>query len=234
MTSLEDRIAALEAKVAALVAPRSTARVFTPDRDAALRQHWEAGLRATEILPLLNALPAVAPVASQQAVTSRAMKLKLKRPPGWRAETMVIASTTTWGPERRAALRRDYGRIRPHALLEHLNTLPGQRIQNVDSMRRAAIRLGIRSQRLVPNKPLAPAAPQAAPAPAPDKPALLTLEEQEAAVADVWWRKHARAMELFAQGKSAEAVAASIKVPLREACRLLGEYRNHAAARKAA
>ena len=73
-----------------------------------------------------------------------------------------------------------------------------------------------------------------APAPEPDKPALLTPEEQEAAVAEAWARKHARAMELFAQGKSAEAVAASIKVPLREACRLLGEYRNHAAARKAA
>jgi hypothetical protein len=41
-------------------------------------------------------------------------------------------------------------------------------------------------------------------------------------------------MELFAQGKSAEAVSASIKVPLREAFRLLGEYRNQAAQRKAA
>lgn len=234
MTSLEERIAALEAKVAALVAPRSTARVFTPERDAALRQHWEAGLRATEILPLLNALPAVAPVASQQAVTSRAMKLKLKRPPGWRAQTMVMGATTTWGPERRAALRRDYGRIRPHALLEYLNTLPGQRIENVDSMRRAAVRMGIRSQRLVPNKPLAPAERQVAPALEADKPALLTPEEQEAAVAEAWARKHARAMELFAQGKSAEAVAASIKVPLREACRLLGEYRGQVAGRKAA
>lgn len=234
MTNLEERIAALEAKVAALVAPRSTARVFTPERDAALRQHWEAGLRATEILPLLNALPAFAPVASQQAVTSRAMKLKLKRPAGWKAQTLMMSATTTWGPERRAALRRDYGRIRPIALLEYLNTLPGQRIQNVDSMRRAAIRLGIRSQRLVPNKPLAPAERQAASAPEPDKPELLTPEEQEAAVAEAWARKHARAMELFGQGKSAEAVAASIKVPLREACRLLGEYRSQAAGRKAA
>jgi hypothetical protein len=234
MTSLEERIAALEAKVAALVAPRSTARVFTPERDAALRQHWEAGLRATEILPLLNALPAVAPVASQQAVTSRAMKLKLKRPPGWRAQTLMMSATTTWGPERRAALARDYGRIRPIALLDYLNTLPGDRIKNVDSMRRSAVRLGIRSQRLVPNRLPAPAERQAALAPEPEEPAPLTPEEQEAAVAEAWARKHARAMELFGQGKSAEAVAASIKVPLREACRLLGEYRNQAAGRNAA
>ena len=53
-------------------------------------------------------------------------------------------------------------------------------------------------------------------------------------MAAAWARKHARAMELFGQGKSAEAVAASIKVPLREACRLLGEYRNQAAGRNAA
>jgi hypothetical protein len=232
MTSLEDRIAALEAKVAALVAPRSTARVFTPERDAALRQHWEAGLRASEILPLVNALPAVAPVASQQAVTSRAMKLKLKRPAGWKAQTLMLSATTTWGTERRAALRQHYGAIRPLALLEHLNTLPGERIKNVDSMRRAAVRLGIRSQRLVPNKPPAVAAPQVTPAPEQSPP--LTPEEQEAAVAGAWARKHARAMELFAQGKSADAVSASIKIPLREAFRLLGEYRNQAAQRKAA
>ncbi len=234
MTSLEERIAALEAKVAALVAPRSTARVFTPERDAALRQHWEAGLRATEILPLLNALPAVAAVASQQAVTSRAMKLRLKRPAGWKAQTLMMSATTTWGQERRAALRRDYGRIRPIALLDYLNTLPGDRIKNVDSMRRAAVRLGIRSQRLVPNRPPAPAERQATPAPEPEKPTPLTPKQQEAAVAEAWARKHARAMELFGQGKSAEAVAASIKVPLREACRLLGEYRNQAARRNAA
>lgn len=234
MISLEERVARLEAQVAALVAPRTIARVFTPERDAALRQHWEAGLRATEILPLLNALPAVAPVANQQAVTSRAMKLKLKRPAGWKAQTLMMFATTTWGPERRAALRRDYGRIRPIALLDYLNTLPGDRIKNVDSMRRAAVRLGIRSQRLVSNKPLAPAERKAASALEADKPALLTPEEEEAAVAGAWARKHARAMELFAQGKSAKAVSASIKVPLREACRLLGEYRNHAAARKAA
>ena len=53
-------------------------------------------------------------------------------------------------------------------------------------------------------------------------------------MASAWARKHARAMELFGQGKSAEAVSINIKVPLREACRLLGEYRNQAAQRKAA
>jgi hypothetical protein len=115
-----------------------------------------------------------------------------------------------------------------------LQYMPGPAIGSIKTVRSATVRLGIKSAGLVrkappPRRP----APIITPAPEPE-PAPLTPEEQEAAVADAWARKHARAMELFGQGKSAEAVAASIKVPLREACRLLGEYRNQAAQRKAA
>lgn len=240
MISLEERVARLEAEVAALVAPRTIARVFTPERDALLTQDWRAGKRATEILPRLNALPGAAPVASVQAVTSRAMKLHLKRPEGWKAATLSDSATTVWHQERQALLRAEYGRMKPQLLLEAINALPGQRIESVDSLRRAAARFRIKSARLlVPSKATPPPAPRpprawpVTPAPEPE-PEPLTPEEQEAAVAAAWARKHARAMDLFGQGKSAEAVSASIKVPLREACRLLGEYRNQAAQRKAA
>jgi hypothetical protein len=114
--------------------------------------------------------------------------------------------------------------------------MPGPAIASIKTVRSAAVRLGIKSAGLVrETPPPRRAAITATPAPEPEpEPQPLTPEEQEAAVADAWARKHARAMELFAQGKSAEAVSASIKVPLREAFRLLGEYRNQAAQRKAA
>jgi hypothetical protein len=231
MMTLEERVAALEAKLAALTQPRKLMKVFNPERDAALREHWQAGKRATEILPILNAIPATLPVSSAQAVTSRAMKLHLKRPEGWKAATLSDSATTVWHQERQALLRAEYGRMKPQLLLEAINTLPGQRIESVDSMRRAAARFRIRSARLlVPGKAAPPPAPKpprawpVTPAPEPE-PQPLTPEEQEAAVAAAWARKHARAMELFAQGKSAEAVSASIKVPLREAFRLQAMHR---------
>jgi hypothetical protein len=236
MMTLEERVAALEAKLAALTQPRKLAKVFNTERDAALREHWEAGKRATEILPILNAIPATLPVSSAQAVTSRASKLRFKRPPGWRAYVPVDAVSKVWTPERVAFLKANYGRLVPAELHRQINAMPGVKLENASSVRRAAARFGFKSARQLP-PPTPPRRPDmmATPAPEPEpEPQPLTPEEQEAAVAAAWARKHARAMELFAQGKSAEAVSASIKVPLREACRLYGEYRSQAAQRKAA
>jgi hypothetical protein len=236
MKTLEERVAALEAKLAALTQPRKLMKVFNPERDAALREHWQAGKRATEILPILNAIPATLPVSSAQAVTSRASKLRLKRPPGWRAYVPVDPASKIWTPERVAFLKANYGRLVPAELHRQINAMPGPALKNAETVRRAATRFGFKSARqLPPPSPPPPHRPAmtAAPAPAPE-PQPLTPEEQEAAVAAAWARKHARAMELFAQGESAEAVSASIKVPLREACRLYGEYRSQAAQRKAA
>jgi hypothetical protein len=277
------------------MAPRSQARVFNAERDAALRQGWEAGLRASEILPKLNAIPGFAPVSSVQSLIQRAMKLKLARPEGWKLHRLAQSAPKVWSGERRAMLAerinkmpdaelfaalnalpghpiknasamrekaqhlgflrgaapqpphiwtvarrtflaQHYGRLAPKALLEALRELPGDPILHVDSIRRAANRFGYRSARQLP-PPIPPrrmAAPRPEPAPEPDEPPPLTPEEQEAAVAAALERKHASAMKMFAQGKSPDAVAASIKVPLREACRLLGEYRNQVAQRKAA
>ena len=296
MTNLEERIANLEAKVAYLMAPRSQARVFNAERDAALRQHWEAGLRASEILPLLNAIPGFAPVSSIQSLMQRAIKLKLARPEGWKLHRLAQSAPKVWSEERRAMLAerinkipdaelfaalnalpghpikstpamrekaqhlgflrgaapqpphiwtvarrtflaQHYGRLAPQTLLEALRELPGDPILNAGSIRRAANRFGYRSARQPPpdTPPRRISTPRSEPAPEPEpEPQPLTPEEQEAAVASAWARKHARAMELFGQGKSAEAVSANIKVPLREACRLLGEYRHQAAQRKAA
>ncbi|MFN8993585.1 MAG: hypothetical protein ACK5X3_07980 [Pseudomonadota bacterium] len=278
--------------------PGNGRAVFTPERCAALKEDWQAGVSAAAIMARLNTMPCAYPVASPQAVMDKARVLGLKRPKGWALAQKRTAAPRSYTPERRALLRRlinlipdadllerlnalpgpavrnaramrdraqlfgylaerprksgpnqgtwseareaflrqNYGRISPAELLAALQAMPGPAIASIKTVRSAAVRLGIKSAGLVRQAP-PPRRPAiiAAPAPAPEpEPAPLTPEEQEAAVAAAWARKHARAMELFAQGKSAEAVAASIKVPLREACRLLGEYRNQAAQRKAA
>lgn len=275
--------------------------VFTPERCAALKEDWEAGVDASAIMERLNTMPCAYPVASAQAVMDKARALGLKRPEGWARTKKQTAKPRTWTQERRvllhnlinlipdddllerlnalpgpaipksramraraqelgylaerprksgpnngtwtsareALLRQNYGRIPSAEILAVLQALPGPPIASVKTLRSAAVRLGIKSAGLVkrrppPRPPAVIATPAPEPEPEPEAARPLTPEEQEAAVAEAWARKHARAMELFAQGKSADAVSASIKVPLREACRLLGEYRNQAAQRKAA
>jgi hypothetical protein len=278
--------------------PGNGRTVFTPERCAALKQDWQAGVSAAAIMERLNTMPCDYPVASPQAVQDKARVLGLKRPEGWALAHKKTAAPRTWTNERRELLRKlinlipdadllerlnalpgpavrnahamrdraqvfgylaerprksgphqgtwtelrisflrqNYGRIRPAELLVALQAMPGPAIGSIKTVRSAAVRLGIKSAGLVrETPPPRRAAITATPAPEPEpEPQPLTPEEQEAAVASAWARKHARAMELFGQGKSAEAVSINIKVPLREACRLLGEYRNQAAQRKAA
>jgi hypothetical protein len=207
-------------------APRS----YTPERRALLHKLINL-IPDADLLERLNALPGPA-VRNARAMRDRAQLF------GYLAERPRKSGPNqgTWSEEREEFLRQNYGRIPPAELLVALQAMPGPTIASIKTVRSAAVRLGIKSAGMVREAP-PPRRPAiiAAPAPAPEpEPAPLTPEEQEAAVAAAWARKHARAMELFAQGKSAEAVSASIKVPLREACRLLGEYRNHAAQRKAA
>jgi hypothetical protein len=277
--------------------PGNGRTVFTPERCAALKQDWQAGVSAAAIMERLNTMPCDYPVASPQAVQDKARVLGLKRPEGWALAHKKTAKPRTWTNERRellrnqinlildadlleklnalpgpavrnahamrdraqvfgylaerprksgpnqgtwnaareAFLRQNYGRIRPAQLLAALQAMPGPAIASIKTVRSAAVRLGIKSAGLVREAP-PPRRPthMATPAPEPEEPHPLTPEEQEAAVATAWARKHARAMELFGQGKSTEAVSINIKVPLREACRLLGEYRHQAAQRKAA
>jgi hypothetical protein len=276
--------------------PGNGRTVFTPERCAALKQDWQAGVSAAAIMERLNTMPCDYPVASPQAVQDKARVLGLKRPEGWALAHKKTAAPRTWTNERRQLLRAQINLIPDADLLERLNALPGPAVRNAHAMRdraqvfgylaerprksgphqgtwtelrvsflrqnyerippaellvalqympgpaigsiktvrSAAVRLGIKSAGLVREAP-PPRRPALIITPAPEpEPAPLTPEEQEAAVADAWARKHARAMELFGQGKSAEAVSINIKVPLREACRLLGEYRNQAAQRKAA
>jgi hypothetical protein len=270
--------------------------VFTPERCAALKEDWQAGVDASAIMERLNTMPCAYPVASPLAVMDKARALGLKRPEGWMRAKRQTSKPKTWTNERRdllhnlinlipdddllerlnalpgpavrnrrsmrdraqelgylaerprrsgpnqgtwtelrtSFLRENYGRIPPAQLLVALQYMPGPAIGSLKTVRSAAVRLGIKSAGLVrETPPPRRAAITATPAPEPE-PQPLTPEEQEAAVASAWARKHARAMELFSQGKSAEAVSINIKVPLREACRLLGEYRNQAAQRKAA
>jgi hypothetical protein len=187
-----------------------------------------------DLLERLNALPGPA-IPKGRAMRGRAQEL------GYLAERPRKSGPNngTWTSAREALLRQNYGRIPTAEILAVLQALPGPPIASVKTLRSAAVRLGIKSAGLVkrrppPRPPAVIATPAPEPEPEPEAARPLTPEEQEAAVAAAWARKHARAMELFAQGKSADAVSASIKVPLREACRLLGEYRNQAAQRKAA
>jgi hypothetical protein len=274
--------------------------VFTPERCAALKEDWQAGVSAATIMERLNTMPCAYPVATPQAVQDKARVLGIKRPEGWALAKRKTAKPRTWTNERRqllraqinlipdadlleklnalpgptvrhihamrdraqvfgylaerprksgpnqatwtdareAFLRQNYGRIPPAEFLAALQAMPGLAIGSIKTVRSAAVRLGIKSAGLVkeappPRRPAIIAKPAPEPEPEPE-PQPLTPEEQEAAVAAAWARKHARAMELFGQGKSAEAVSASIKVPLREACRLLGEYRSNQAARRKA
>jgi hypothetical protein len=205
-------------------APRS----YTPDRRALLRKLINL-IPDADLLEKLNALPGPA-VRNARAMRDRAQLF------GYLAERPRKSGPNqgTWTQLRESFLRQNYGRIPPAELLVALQYLPGPAIASIKTVRNAAVRLGIKSAGLARQSP-PPRHPVMIPARAPEpEPDPLTPEEQEAAVAAAWARKHARAMELFAQGKSADAVSASIKVPLREACRLLGEYRNQAAQRKAA
>lgn len=139
----------------------------------------------------------------------------------------------TWTDERLAFLRENYGRIRSAELLERLQAMPGGPIASIKTARSAAARHDIKSACIFRFKPTAPvrraAKPRAifvAPAPAPEpEPAPLTAEQQEAIVADRLAKQEEQALRMFSQGKDATSVSAALKIPLREAFRLAGLYR---------
>lgn len=296
MKTLEERVAALEAKLAELLMPNASRPVFTKEREALLRERWQAGDRAGDIMDKLNTLPAPLPVRTAQSVMQQAKFLGLKRPEGWRNASYVTAPTiwtderrdmlgnlvnlildadlleklnalpgpkvksidamrlkaqrlgflserprkpgpheATWTAERKAFLRAQYGRMMPADLFTALQAMPGTPLASPDAIRRAAVRYGIKSAREIPNgfapgnintprrhtKPAAPA-PAKQPEPQPEP---LTLEQQEANVANMLARREEQAMALFAKGRDPASVSATLKIHLREAYRLAGLYR---------
>lgn len=291
MKTLEERVATLEARLADLLKPNPSRPIFTPEREELLRQLWQEGLRAGEIMDRMNALPAALPIRNVQSVMQHAKWLGLSRPEGWRSSKYVATPVTwtearqeilgnlinlipdadlleklnalpgpkvksahamrekaqrlgflrarpkkpgpdelKWTDERKAFLRENYGRMRPADLLEAVQAMPGGQLSNVESIRRAATRYGIKSARVIPHgfaPRQAPTTRRSAPPPrAPEpEPEPLTAEQQEAIVADRLAKREAHAMDLFSKGKDATSVSATIGIPLREAFRLAGLYR---------
>lgn len=291
MKSLEERVATLEARLAELLKPNPSRPIFTPEREEVLRQGWQEGLRAGEIMDRMNALPAALPIRNVQSVMQHAKWLGLSRPEGWRNSKYVAAPITwtearqeilgnlinlipdadlleklnalpgpkvksahamrekaqrlgflrarpkkpgpdelKWTDERKAFLREHYGRMRPADLLEAVQAMPGGQLSNVESIRRAATRYGIKSSRIIPHgfaPRQAPTTRRAAPPPrAPEpEPAPLTPEQQEARVAEMLAEREATAFKMFAARRDAHAVSAALKIPLWQACRLQGAYR---------
>lgn len=179
-----------------------------------------------DVLERLNALPGP-PVRSIGAMRDRAQRA------GYLAERPRKPGTdqTTWTEERLALLRQCYGRLPPAELVAALNAMPGARIASIKTVRSAAARMGIKSAGMLqsppPRHPTRKAKPRpimAAPAPEP-APRPLTQEEQEAIVAAMLTKREARAIELFSKGKDPIIVSATLKIPLREACRLQGMHR---------
>lgn len=179
-----------------------------------------------DVLEKVNALPGPR-AKSINAMRDRAQRMGYlaarPRTPG--------LQQPTWTDERLALLRQAYGRIRPAELVAAINAMPGAPIASIKTVRSAAARYGIRSScmlRSTPPRRKPRAAPRPTPPalPAPDpQPAPLTLKEQEAKVAAMLATREAKAMELFAKGKDAASVSATLKIPLREAIRLQALYR---------
>ena len=136
-----------------------------------------------------------------------------------------------WNDKRLTYLRGCYGRVPPAELLATLQAMPGAPIANIKTVRSAARRFGIKSPMILrlpaKPKPRADAKPRPtfAPSAREPEPEPLTQEEQEARVAQRLAAQEAKAMEMFAARKDAHAVSAALKIPLREACRLQGAYR---------
>jgi hypothetical protein len=121
--------------------------VFTPERCAALKEDWEAGVDASAIMERLNTMPCAHPVASAQAVIDKARALGLKRPEGWARAKQQTAKPRTWTQERLDLLHKQINLIPDDDLLERLNALPGPAVRNRRSMRDRAQDLGYLAER---------------------------------------------------------------------------------------
>jgi hypothetical protein len=182
-----------------------------------------------DVFERLNALPGPT-VRSISAMRDRAQRLGYlvgrHRPPG--------QQQPVWTDERLAYLRESYGRVRPAELLEKLQAMPGGPIATIKTVRSAAVRFGIRSPCILRTPP-APRArrasrparprPTFAPSEPEPEPAPLTLEEQEANVAEMLAERETTAFKMFAARKDTHAVSAALKIPLWQACVLQGAYR---------
>jgi hypothetical protein len=125
--------------------------VFTPERCAALKEDWQAGVSAAAIMERLNTMPCAYPVATPQAVQDKARVLDLKRPEGWARAKRQTAKPRTWTNERRDLLHNLINLIPDDDLLERLNALPGPAVRNRRAMRDRAQELGYLAER--PRRP---------------------------------------------------------------------------------
>lgn len=205
---------------------RLTPRLWSAARKDLLRNLINL-IPDADVLERINALPgpAVKNISAMREHAQRAGYLAAR--PARRGPPQG-----TWTDERRAFLRENYGRIRPAELLERLRAMAGPPIANIKTVLNAATYFNIRRPRILRAPALPCLAHQAAkprailPAPAPaPAPLPLSAEEQEAVVADVLAKREEQAMRLFSQGKNATSVSAALKIPLREAFRLAGLYR---------
>lgn len=206
---------------------RFTPRLWTEARLELLRNLVNL-IPDADVLERINALPGPA------IKNIRAMREKAQRSGYLAAQPRQRGpQREMWNAERLAYLRENYGRVQPAELLATLQAMPGEAIANIKTVRSAARRFGIRSplilrapkprarstpKRLKPRPTFAPNATEPEPAP-------LTLEQQEARVAEMLAAREATAFKMFAARRDAHAVSAALKIPLREACRLQGAYR---------
>ena len=204
---------------------RFTPRLWTPDRRELLRNLINL-IPDADVFERINTLPGAA-VKNIRAMRECAQRLGyLAARPRRRGP-----QKGTWTDERRAFLREHYGRIRPAELLARLQAMDGAPIANIKTVRTAAAHFNIKSPGVL-RTPAAsrlahrPTPPRAIlPRPPEPEPKPLTAEEQEAIVADLLAKREAHAMDLFSKGKDATSVSAALKIPLREAFRLQGLYR---------
>ena len=204
---------------------RFTPRLWTPARQELLRNLINLAPDA-DVLERINALPGAA------VKNARAMRERAQRS-GYLAERPQRRGPqpTVWTDERRAYLRENYGRIRLTELLHALQAMAGEPIASSKTVRNAARSLDISSPGILrlPAKPKTrPAArPRPTFAPSADEPAPepLTREEQEARVAEMLAARETTAFQMFAARKDAHSVSAALKIPLWQACRLQGAFR---------
>jgi len=121
--------------------------VFTPERCAALKEDWQAGVSAAAIMERLNTMPCAYPVATPQAVQDKARALGLKRPEGWMRAKRQTSKPKTWTNERRDLLHNLINLIPDDDLLERLNALPGPAVRNRRAMRDRAQEFGYLAER---------------------------------------------------------------------------------------
>jgi hypothetical protein len=121
--------------------------VFTPERCAALKEDWEAGVDANAIMDRLNTMPCAYAVASANAVIDKARALGLKRPEGWMRAKKQTAKARTWTDQRKELLHNLVNLIPDDDLRERLNALPGPTIPPGRAMRARAQELGYLAER---------------------------------------------------------------------------------------